>query len=235
MKKKILTFSYDDGVVQDRRLIGLLDRYGLKAAFNLNSGCFGQQMMLDFDRPPFLHQRIREEEARELYRNHEVAAHTLTHPDLKSLSDEEIIRQTEEDRRALEALTGKSVIGFAYPGGKPVYTPHVAEVLRRGTGLKFARTVDDTHGFDLPADFLTWHPTCFHLSPEIDGLADRFLAEERDETMLFYIWGHAYELDWHDKWEQIEVLFAKLAGHPEIEYATPCEIYLAVQRGEITR
>jgi methionine salvage enolase-phosphatase E1 len=30
-KKKALTFSFDDGVSQDRRLIGILDRYGLKA------------------------------------------------------------------------------------------------------------------------------------------------------------------------------------------------------------
>ena len=37
-KKKAVTFSYDDGVTQDRRLVELLNRYGLKATFNLNSG-----------------------------------------------------------------------------------------------------------------------------------------------------------------------------------------------------
>ena len=41
--KKALTFSYDDGVTQDRRLIELFGRYGLKATFNLNSGLFGLQ------------------------------------------------------------------------------------------------------------------------------------------------------------------------------------------------
>ena len=33
---KGITFSYDDGVTQDRRLISLLNRYGMKATFNLN-------------------------------------------------------------------------------------------------------------------------------------------------------------------------------------------------------
>ena len=36
--QKILTFSFDDGVTQDIRLIEMFDRYGLKGTFNLNSG-----------------------------------------------------------------------------------------------------------------------------------------------------------------------------------------------------
>lgn len=35
-KMKAVTLSYDDGVAQDIRLIELLDRYGLRATFNLN-------------------------------------------------------------------------------------------------------------------------------------------------------------------------------------------------------
>lgn len=37
-KKKAVTFSYDDGVEQDRRLIALFNKYGMKATFNQNSG-----------------------------------------------------------------------------------------------------------------------------------------------------------------------------------------------------
>ena len=36
--RKALTFSYDDGVVQDARLVKILNEYGLKGTFNLNSG-----------------------------------------------------------------------------------------------------------------------------------------------------------------------------------------------------
>ena len=36
-KKKAITFSFDDGVRQDVRLIEILNRYNLKATFNLNS------------------------------------------------------------------------------------------------------------------------------------------------------------------------------------------------------
>ena len=41
-KKKAVTLSFDDGVTQDRRLVELLNRYQLKATFNLNSACFGK-------------------------------------------------------------------------------------------------------------------------------------------------------------------------------------------------
>ena len=39
-KKKVFTLSYDDGVVQDIRLIKLMDQYAVKGTFNINSGCY---------------------------------------------------------------------------------------------------------------------------------------------------------------------------------------------------
>ena len=40
-REKALTFSYDDGVLADRKLIEIFDRYGLKGTFNLNNELFG--------------------------------------------------------------------------------------------------------------------------------------------------------------------------------------------------
>ena len=37
-KFKALTFSFDDGVVQDQKLIDIFNRNGLKGTFNLNTG-----------------------------------------------------------------------------------------------------------------------------------------------------------------------------------------------------
>lgn len=37
-KTRALTFSYDDGISQDMRLVQLFNLYGLKGTFNLNSG-----------------------------------------------------------------------------------------------------------------------------------------------------------------------------------------------------
>ena len=42
-KSKVLTFSYDDGVVQDLRLGEIFDKHGLKGTFNINSGIYCEE------------------------------------------------------------------------------------------------------------------------------------------------------------------------------------------------
>ena len=36
--KKAVTFSYDDGVVPDLKLLEIFNKYGIKCVFNLNYG-----------------------------------------------------------------------------------------------------------------------------------------------------------------------------------------------------
>ena len=103
-KKKALTFSYDDGVTQDLRLIRLFDKYGLKATFNLNSELLGKSGELFFGEKRVSHDKLRAEDVEEIYSNHEVAVHTLTHVNLAEQTDFEVVRQVEEDRKNLEKL-----------------------------------------------------------------------------------------------------------------------------------
>lgn len=78
-KMKAVTFSYDDGVVQDTRLINLLNKYNLKCTFNLNSELLGNGGFL-FREHPVCHYKIKPEDVKYVYDGHEVAVHTLTHP-----------------------------------------------------------------------------------------------------------------------------------------------------------
>ena len=41
LRTRALTFSYDDCVLQDIKLLSLFNRNGEKATFNMNSGFFG--------------------------------------------------------------------------------------------------------------------------------------------------------------------------------------------------
>ena len=45
-KSKVLTLSYDDGVVQDIRMVEILDKHGLKCTFNINTGCYRPENIL---------------------------------------------------------------------------------------------------------------------------------------------------------------------------------------------
>ena len=220
-KKKALTFSFDDGVTQDQRLIRLLDKYGLKATFNLNSGRLDQAKILLVGDVTVPHCKPRPEEVKRIYRNHEVAGHTLSHPSLTTRSDEEIVREVEEDRLALSALCGYEVLGFAYPAGARFVDDRVVNAVKRGTGVKYARNAGTTGRFDLPEDLFNFFPTSSFLDRNVMEKAEEFLALRPDSPKLFFIYGHAYEPDGtEDGWERVERLFALLSGKEDIFYGT---------------
>ena len=226
-KMKAVTFSYDDGVTQDRRLIAILNRYGLRGTFNLNSGQFASAAAFydEGKNITFPHVRLRASEIAEVYAGHEVASHTIMHKNLTKLSDEEIVAEVENDRKTLSEIVGYDVRGFAYPYGTGATDARVAEVLRTKTDILYARTTTSTHDFSLPDDPLFWHPTARHAEWDVlDALADKFLSMQPDTPQVFYIWGHAYEFDRDDDWERFEAFCKKIAGRDDIFYGTNAQV-----------
>lgn len=227
-KLKAVTFSFDDGILQDKRLIALLDKYNLKATFNLNSARFGEEEFLYNSEGKIAHHKVNREEVKELYKNHEIAAHTLTHPFLPDLDDHDVIYQCETDRLALEILTNKQVVGFAYPGGGINNNDHIADLLKNNTHIKYARTITSTNSFDFRQDNLyRFNPTCWFLAANTMELAQKFIDMNTDKPILLYIWGHSYEGDYQNgkNWEKIESLFKLIANHDDIFYATNREVF----------
>ena len=99
---------------------------------------------------------VQANEVKDLYTGHEVSAHTVNHPGLPDLSADEIRKEVLEDRRNLEELVGYPVRGMSYPFGP--YNQKVIDTIR-SLGIEYARTIQDTHTFGIPDDFLAWHPT----------------------------------------------------------------------------
>ena len=225
---KYVTFSFDDGVTQDRRLIELLNKYGLKATFNLNSSLFGLKGGWVQNGKDLIHNKVFASEVKELYQGHEVAVHTLTHPNLTGEADEAVVYQVEEDRKKLSQLAGYEVTGMAYPCGGVNNDDRVAEIIKTKTGVQFARTITSTHSFDLPENMHRLNPT-IHIC-EVDklfALAERFIAMKPDTPQVFYIWGHSYEFDVFDEmnWETLERFFQLISGKSDIYYGTNKEVF----------
>ncbi len=224
-KKKAITFSYDDGVTQDRRLVEILNKYGLKAAFNINSELLGTDNTLIREGKKIPHNKIKPEEVAELYLGHEVAVHTLTHPHLTGLDEREIIRQVERDRENLSALVGYEVVGMAYPGGGFQNSDRVERVIKNHTGVKYARTISLSYSFDEQKNLFRYKPTAFHIDfADNYRLADEFFAS--DEARVFYIWGHSYEFDINDTWDEFEKFCKYISGREDVFYGTNKEILL---------
>lgn len=225
-KMKAVTFSYDDGVTQDIRLIEILDKYGLKCTFNLNSERLGMDGSLDREGVRVSHVKNKPSEVASIYKNHEVAVHTLTHPTLVGLEEDEIVRQVEQDRLNLSDLCGYEVVGMAYPNGPN--DDRVAGIIRDKTGVKYSRTVTSTYNFDIQDNLYRFNPTVYH-HREFDKmfeLAKEFIELKTDTPKIFYIWGHAYEFDIHNEWDKFEEFCKLISGRDDIFYGTNTQVLL---------
>ena len=229
-KNKAITLSFDDGVTQDIRLIEILNKYGLKCTFNLNSGRFEKEKILCVDGVDVLHKIVKREDVKYIYDGHEVAAHTVNHPSLPKIEEDgEIIRQVEEDRLALSEIVGYEVVGMAYPGGGVNHDQRVADIIANNTGIKYARTITASHSFDIQSDLLKFKPTLHFVSSweTTFKTAKEFVELETDTPKLLYVWGHAYEFDCSEKeWERFEEFCSIVSGREDIFYGTNREVLL---------
>ena len=219
-RRKAVTFSYDDGMRNDRRLVALLSRHGLRGTFNLNSG----KLSPDDAAPDAWN--VRASEVAPLYAEHEVAVHGLRHESWNVTLPAVAALDVARDRLALEALVGHPVEGSAYPCGEHSKGP-AADTALRACGIVHARVVAPCADFSVPADFLDWHPTLHHVSEDLDATGKRFLdAPDRAavEPALLYVWGHSFEFRTEEDWARMERFCAAFDGRDEVWRATNVEI-----------
>ncbi len=231
-RAKAVTFSYDDGVVQDKRLAELFDRYGMKGTFNFN--CSYHRSF-----------NYTKEEINEYFlsKGHEIAVHGEHHRANGNTRPIEGIRDVLGCRLELEDRCDRIIRGMAYPdtgitqmgnfGSYEKIKHYLVEL-----DIAYARTLGgDNDSFMLPQDFHAWMPSAHHDNPKIMEYIDAFLSLDistkvwhaRRCPRLLYIWGHSYEFDRKNNWEHIEAICQRLANNDEIWYATNIEIYDYVQ------
>ena len=229
-KMKALTFSFDDGVKQDRRLIELLDKYGLKATFNINTNLLGRRNPItNHEGITIRHDKVNIHEVRELYKDHELAVHTLTHPRLPDIEDDEtILYEVDEDRKNLEFFTGHEIVGMAYPCGGVNNDDRVAKLIGDNTPIKYARTITSTFSFEPQENLLRFNPSVHWLQwDQMFELAEKFIELKADKPQIYYIWGHSYELDFHPEWwDKFEEFCKLVSGKEDIFYGTNREVLL---------
>lgn len=198
--RKIFILSFDDGTVWDKRFVDLLNQYGMKATFNLNSGLEDFVWQYE-DKFPIRRQKLHE--TVEQYRGHEIASHTLTHPWLNTLTPPQLAREVGEDCEALKELFGLTEIGFGVPftacGEREI------RIIRRF--VKYIRLSAFSDSFALPED--PYHIPIHGLyndpdiREKIQAFADCGLPEA-----LFVMAGHSYEFEVLNHWQYIEELLA---------------------------
>lgn len=227
-KLKAFTFSFDDGAVQDERTIEILDKYGLKATFNVISGFLGSTVTTVYNGRSIIRDKVLPKDLKRVYSNHEVASHTLAHERLPELSDEAVVFQVETDRKILSELCGYDVVGFAYPCGGVNADERTANLIKEKTGVKYARTIGATYSFDMPKNIYNFTATAHFDDPKIMDLAREFINLKPTSPQMFYVYGHTYAMDFNDKitWQNFEEFCKLVSGKDDIFYGTNKQVLL---------
>lgn len=208
-KHKALTMSYDDGRIQDRRLVRIFNENGIRGTFHLNSGKLAEE------------NRVHPEEIPKLYSGHEIACHTVTHPTIARCPLPEVAAEVLEDRKILEQITGSPVRGMSYPNGS--FSEGIEKLLP-GCGIRYSRITGNSDSFILPENPYRWKATCHH-NHNLLELGDQFLALFKKQYLyLMYVWGHSYEFDDRENWSLMETFCRKMGGKEDIWYCTNIEL-----------
>jgi len=224
-KAAYITTSWDDGHPLDMRLAELLSRYGLPGTFY--TPLYNKGSILT----PF--------ELRELSRSFEIGAHTVHHCDLITVSNHVSKLEIEGCKSALEQITGRSCTSFCFPKGH-FHRHHLSQV--RNAGYRLARTVElmsfaaprvqnglalmPTSLQAVPAGPLTFarnslkrlqpmslfRYTCNRKS-DWAGTAEALLERVILGGGVFHLWGHSWEIEETNQWQNIERIFALLSKH----------------------
>ena len=203
---KFVTFSFDDGVEQDIPFVKELNKYGYKATFNINTGI--QTRANSWVNEGVEIHRMNIKGLKELYKGHEVASHSLTHPFLEKLDEDTVYNELYYDKKNIEEIFDSEVVGFAYPYG--TYDERVIKIAK-SIGVKYARTAGTSMKFSVAADLMKYAGTCHFANAEIFNLIDKFDSlPDSDERQVLYIWGHTYEFDVLKKWELLTEIFERL-------------------------
>ena len=223
---KALTLSYDDGVEQDERLLDIMQKHGLKGTFNLNSSLFAPEGTVYPEGQ--VHRRMTEKAIVSLFKDsgQEVAIHACYHGDLPAIPAAHAVWQVVHDKEQLENTFDRIIRGMAYPYG--TFSTDFTHTLR-DCGVAYARTVQSTHRFDIPNDWLTLPATCHHKDPELMNLARKFAEGKPYRPQMFYLWGHSYEFESDNNWHVIEEFAEYIGGRDDIWYATNIQIHDYVQ------
>ena len=211
--------TYDDGVAQDVRLVQLLNAYGIKGTFNLNSGLMEEEFQWQHPCGMTV-KRLPPEAVVGLYDGHEVASHTLTHPYMNALTHQQILEQMVFDKENLERLLEVEVSGFAVPFS--YYSEEIAACARIA-GFRYARMSEFTNHYDPWQDRYHWKCGFYHVMPGLRDYVSGFLSTDA-ELALCQIVGHSYDLDAEDLWGETEDIFAAVSMRKDVWLATHLQI-----------
>ncbi len=245
MKNIVVTTSWDDGNDCDFRVRDLLNKYNLKGTFYIS------KTIEHWITPQKKLQCLSGEEIKNISKEHEIGAHTLSHQKHMNLNDEELDKEIAGSKIYLTNLLGKPVEMFSYPNG--FFNESIVAAVKRA-GFIGARTCEYFQ-FDVQNPFLmgiTVHCYPFPFRRDVFGrlfffpllknyknilklhlsldsffgwthLAKNLFDHALKNGRMFHLWGHSWEVEKYYMWDDLEEVFKYISRRPNVDYLTNAE------------
>lgn len=217
-KKKAFNVTYDDGILQDVRFVELLNKYHLKGTFNLNSALMETEFEWQHESGEMV-KRLSKDVVKELYKGHEIASHTCSHPYMENLSKEQLMWELKTDKEKLAELFGCEICGFALPFS--YYSDLIKECVKE-CGFTYGRISEESYSYTIPNDNYAWKAGIFHLSEDLLAFVQGFIETE-EELALCQIVGHSYDLDYEHRTSNFPLPMRKALSNGYTGYHGNCE------------
>jgi peptidoglycan/xylan/chitin deacetylase (PgdA/CDA1 family) len=216
---------WDDGLLDDIRLVEIFRHYGAKATFCLNPGLYKQERSLGWMHGDKEVWRLSLNELGHVYKGFDIASHSMTHPCLTDLPIDRLWWEINESKTMLESIFNRAVSGFCYPFN--AYNNIIKEEVR-SAGYVWARGGADTGNIISLDDLFDLRPSCHFLSENFL----KIFHQARDQNGIFFFWGHSYELMTENMWNKFRKTIEMMATDPEIEWCNISELIHHVQSSE---
>ena len=164
--------------------------------------------------------RLRERDVCAIYKGHEIASHSYSHPYFDNMEEGEILKELGADKFFLERLTGREVAGYATPFY--YYSDLMAGCVRQ-CGFAYARISEESNDYSIPQDFYRWCGSKFHWDGDLEDFVQGFLQTEQ-ELALCQLVGHSYDLDVLNLWDKMERICSNIGNASDVWPATHIEI-----------
>jgi peptidoglycan/xylan/chitin deacetylase (PgdA/CDA1 family) len=116
--RRTIAITFDDSYRDNLFAARLLAEYHLPACFFVPTGFVDTDAVYEWDKSLARMPHLRWDDLREMVSlGHEIGSHSVTHPNMATISVEEARRELVESRKTLEDQLGCRVRWFAYPFG----------------------------------------------------------------------------------------------------------------------
>ena len=212
---KYFIFSIDDGTVFDEKVIDIFSRHHIKATFNLNSGLSDFVWYLG-ERPI---ERINLKKKADIYKDFDIASHSLTHPHLTQCSGEHIIYEVGQDVDNLEQIFSRKIVTFAFPFED--FDERCIDTIKYIRNIELIRVSEIDTSFKFPNDGYHIKITSLDVEDALRRVKD-FINDE--EAELFTFVSHGYDFEVNNTYDKLEELCCLLKGEESIKIITMSEL-----------